>query len=172
MDSHLQHDPRTKQQIKDALYSYLYGPVLKDFQRKLEQLITKNSVLHGNAEMSFMYKSEIYCTVNAVIPRKINRLHKSLHSFMDEYLEEIRQLNNYELPYVLGFIGQILNSSNDLSDYLLVLPSSVHQPVEKLIASCPCRTKKLTQEDILNLQSKNQVPIALMKKRMVTNLLI
>lgn len=172
MNEHLQHDPRTKQQIKDALYSFLYNPVLRNFQRKLEKLITKNSVLCGNAEASFMYKSNIYSTPNAVIPRKMNRLHKSLYIYMDEYLQEITQLNNYELPYVLGFIGQVLNASNDLQDYLLVFPSSVHQPIQKLIASCPCKNHKLTQEAVLTLQTKNKVSIDLMKRRMVTNLLI
>ena len=172
MNDHLQHDPRTKKQIKDALYAFLYNPVLKNFERKLEQLITKNSVLLGNAEGSFMYKGELYSNPTASIPRKINRLHKSLYVYMDEYLEEIRQLNTQELPYVLGFIGQVLNASNDLSDYLLVFPPSVHHPVEKLIASCPCKTKKLTPEDVLTIQKNNQVPINLMKQRMVTNLLI
>jgi len=172
MNDHLLHDPRTKQQIKDALYSFLYNPVLKDFERKLEKLITKNSILCGNADMAFIYKSEIYSTPSAVIHRRVNRLHKSLHVYMDDYLKEIINLNNYELPYVLGFIGQVLNSSNDLSDYLMVLPPSVHQPIEKLIASCPCKTHKLTQEDILSMLTKNQLPINLMKARMVKNLLI
>ena len=28
----LQHDPRTKQQVKEALYQFLYGPVQKRYQ--------------------------------------------------------------------------------------------------------------------------------------------
>jgi hypothetical protein len=172
MDTHLQHDPRTKKQIKEAIYSFLYNPVFKNFQRKLEVLITKNSVLCGNAEMSFNYKNETYCTPGAVLPRKMNRLHKSLHIYMDEYLKEIHVLNSYELPYVLGFINQVLNSSNDLQDYLLVFPASLHPPIEGLINSCPCRTNRLTLDEIHLLQGKNHIPINLLKQRQVINLII
>lgn len=171
MDEPLLHDPRTKQQIKDAIYSYLYGPVLKQFALRMDAIVIKNAVLLGSGEMSFVYKGETYST-GGLLPRKMSRLSKLLHPIMEEYLKDVKQLNSYELPYVLNFIGQVLNSSNDLQDYLLVLPSAVHQPVQQLIASCPCRAKKLTLDGIKLLQLKNEVPINLIKQRLVTNLLI
>ncbi len=172
MDEQLQHDPRTKQQIKDALYNFLYAPILKHFQKRIEDLIQKNCVLTGNGNLSFSYKGETYSVVGSELPRKMNRLASQLVPLMDDYLKDLRQLNNYELPYVLGFIGQVLNASVYPQDYLHVLPSSVHRPVEKLLATCPCRTVKLSAEGILELQTKNKLPIDLMKQRMVTNLLI
>ncbi len=172
MDTSLQHDPKTKQQIKDALYEHLYGPALKKFKTRLDTLIVKNSVSLGNSETSFMYKGDIYQMDQTPLPRKMNRLIKILHPAMDEYLRELQKLNNYELPYVMGFINQVLNASNDPQDYLLILPQSLHYPVEKLIASCPCRNKKLTVEGIQDIQIRNQIPISLMKQRMVVNLLI
>lgn len=172
MDDPLQHDPRTKQQIKDAIHGFLYAPLIQQFQHRLDDIIVKNCVLLGNSEKSFIYKGERYSSLNTALPLKMNRLHKQLHVPMDEYLRDLRQLNNYELPYVLGFIGQVLNASNHVHDYLRVLPSAVHRPVEQLIESCPCRSVKLTQEGIEALQSKNKIPIDLMKQRMVINLLI
>lgn len=169
---HLQHDPRTKQQIKEALYMFLYRPVLEQFSTRLETLIVKNCVLLGISDRMFSYKGEIYNTVLNTRLRVVPRLHKQLYKEMDGYLTELKQLNSYELPFVLGFISQVLNASNDLNDYLRVLPASVHRPVEQLIANCPCRTVKLTQESITALQSRNKVPISLMKERMLTNLLL
>lgn len=172
MADQLQHDPRTKQQVKDALYEYLYTPLLKQFKLRLDTLIVKNSVLLGNSERSFSYKGVVYQMESAPLPKLLNRLVRQLHPTMDDYISERDQLNNYELPYVLGFISQVLNASNDLQDLLLVLPSSVHRPIEDLIASCPCRTRKLTQEGVHNLRIRNQVSINLMKQRQVMNLLI
>ena len=172
MDEPLQHDPRTKQQIKDAIYGFLYEPILRQFQTRLDGIIVKNCVLLGNSEKSFIYKGVTYSTSNTQLPLKMNRLQKQLFMDMEDYLKEIRHLNNYELPYVLGFISQVLNSSNHLNDYLRILPPAVHRPVEKLIQSCPCRTNRLTQEGIETLQNNNKVPINLIKQRMVNNLLI
>lgn len=172
MDEHLQHDPRTKQQIKDAVYHFVYSPILKHFQERLSLIVAKNCTLIGNSDLTFIYKGETYSTSSGNTGRTLNRLAKPMIPFMEEYLKDIRQLNNYELPYVLGFIGQVLNSSNHLHDYLLLLPPSVHRPIESMIASCPCKSVRLTPESITEFQNKNKVSIDLMKQRMVTNLLI
>lgn len=168
----LQYDPRTKQQIKDALYEHLYRPIEKQFKYRLDQIIVKNTVLGGYSHKSFMFKNVLYNCDTDALPRKMNRLAIALQPTMLEYLKDVRQLNEKELPYVLGFINQVLNSSNDLHDYLRLLPQSVHYPVQNLIDTCPCRGKKLSDETVALLQNKNQNPINLMKQRMVTNLLI
>lgn len=172
MTEPLRHDPRTKQQIKDALYLFLYQPVLDQFNKRLEAIILKNAGLLGSAWHVFSYKGETYALVDGQRPRKVDRLAKSLHGAMDAYLKEVKELNSQELPYVLGFIGQVLNSSNALQDYLKVFPPAVHLPIEQMIASCPCNTGKLSQNGIERLQSLNEVPIVLMKNRLVLNLLI
>lgn len=172
MDEHLLHDPRTKQQIKDLLYNFLYAPVLKQFNMRLQDIISKNAVMLGSSSLAFSYKGCTYTNEDGPLPRKLDRLNSKLHPFMDDYLKNIKELNNHELPYVLGFIRQVLNSSNSLQDYLLVLPSAVHHPIQTLIDSCPCKTIKLTPEGINNLQIQNQESIIMMKRRMVQNLLI
>lgn len=172
MEEKLQHDPRTKQQIKDSLFSFLYEPIQKQLKNRLDTIIMKNSVLSGASHNSFMYKGEYFSCDPAIPPRKMNRLIPQLQPLMDDYLKEVKELNDTELPFVVGFITQVLNSSNDLHDYLRVLPSSVHRPIEQFISSCPCRTKKLSDDEIQSIQKKNIQSIELMKKRMVTNLLL
>ena len=172
MEEQLQHDPRTKSQIKDLLYAFLYTPVQNQFQQRLDTLITRNAVIQGISHKSFIYKGVIYSCDTTPVPRRMNRLAIQLVPDMNDYLIDLKQLNEHELPYVLGFINQVLNSSNDLHDYLRLLPQSVHQPIEKLIATWPCRAKQLTDEDVQAIQTKNSQPILLMKQRMVSNMLI
>lgn len=172
MTDQLQHDPRTKQQIKDALFHFLYDAVERDFKRRLDVLIVRNAVVCGYSHKSLMYKNVLYNCDTQPLPRKMNRLAVALQPDMNEYLREMKLLNEKEVPYVLGFINQVLNSSNDLCDYYRLLPESVHEPLRAIIDTCPCRSKKLSDEVVTMLQDKNQSSIALMKERMVTNLLI
>lgn len=172
MAENLQHDPRTKQQIKEVLHTFLYAPIEKQFKARLDALIVRNAVACGYSHKSFMFKNVLYnCDTNP-LPRKMNRLDARFHGEMVDLLKEQRDINEKEMPYVLGYINQVLNSSNDLCDYLRLLPQAVHSPLEALIATCPCRGKKLPEEAVDILQKKNQTPIELMKQRMVTNLLI
>ena len=168
----LEHDPYTKSKIKDALYSFLYEPVQKQFRTRLETLVIRNTVTGGYGHKHFVYKGVTYnCDVTPP-PIKKNRLMAGLRVPMDEYLDDLAQLNNHELPYVLGFINQVLNSSPDLTDYLRILPESVHHPITQMMATCPCRTTTLADDRVLHLKSKNQSSIDMMKQRLVMNLLL
>ena len=110
------------------------------------------------------------CDTNP-LPRKMNRLDSRLYAEMSEYLAEVKQLNK-ELPYVIGYINQVLNASNDLCDYLQLLPDAVHRPVQSLIDTRHCKAKKMSPEAVSLLQEKNSASIDMMRRRMVTNLLI
>jgi len=172
VDEHIQHDPRTKQMIKDLLYAFLYSPVLKQYEKQLDSLIIKNALMIGAGHKSFTYKGEFYTCDDTAPPRKMNRLDPRLKDDMEQYLKDIAQLNKYELPYVLGFINQVLNASNNLSDYLTVFPQAIHRPIEKLIESCPCRACNFSKETQTELVSKNKTAIDLLKKRLMVNLII
>lgn len=168
----LEYDPRTKHQIKDALYKFLYDPVEKQFKARIDTLITRNAVMGGFSHKHFVYKGVIYNADVTPPPLKKNRLLPALRAPMEEYLADQRQLNSHELPYVIGFLNQVLNASNDLCDYLRVFPESVHQPLKKLMDTCPCRSTHLNEDRVELLKTKNQEPIDLIKQRLVTNLLI
>jgi len=172
MDNHLQHDPRTKQQIKDLLFTFLYSPVEIHFKKQLNTIILKNAALLNTTKQYFNYKGILYSLDTTPVIRKMIRLYPDLHPVMDQYLKDTRQLNNNELPYVLGFINQVLNYSNNLQDYLVLLPESVHQPIQELIDTCPCRVLTADAESIAQLKEKNKSSIDLMKQRMMSNLLL
>lgn len=168
----LEHDPRTKQQVKDALYSFLYGPIQKQFKSRIDTLILRNTLLNGYDHRHFVYKGVVYNSDTSPTPTRKNRLNPQLKDQMEEYLADLTELNTEELPYVLGFLNQVLNASTDLSDYKRVLPESVHHPLDQLLATCPCRTTSLSSERVQALMSKNIETINMIKRRLVTNLLI
>lgn len=172
MDETLQHDPKAKFQIKNALFDFLYSPVQKKLAKKLEQIAIKNAVLGKYSHASFAYKDEFYCCDTNPPPRKMNRLLLQMQGPMNEYLAEQKELNENELPYVLGFINQVLNSSNELHDYLRVFPEATHHPIQQLINTCPCRTKSLTDESIDSLKQNNKEAIRLLCQRMLINMII
>lgn len=172
MTDQIQHDPRTKLQIKEALYAYLYSPIEKSFKNRIDTIIVKNTLLSGYTHKSFMYKNVLYNCDTTALPRKMNRLNAILVPEMNDYLKDLKALNENELPYVVGYINQVLNSSNDLCDYLRLLPEAVHGPIQHLINTCPCKSQKLPQEVVDTLQKKNSNHIDMMRRRMVTNLLI
>ena len=168
----LEHDPRTKQQVKDALYSFLYGPIQKQFKSRIDTLILRNTLLNGYDHRHFVYKGVVYNSDTSPTPTRKNRLNPQLKDQMEEYLADLTELNTDELPYVLGFLNQVLNASTDLTDYKRVLPESVHHPLDQLLATCPCRTTSLSSERVQALMSKNIETINMIKRRLVTNLLI
>lgn len=172
MEPHVQHDSRTKQNIKEALYQHLYEPVQRSFKKRLDALILQNCKIMRYSHQSFAYKGEFYANDQPPFPRKANRLARELYQAMDDYLAELKVLNEQEIPFVMGFITQVLNASNDFHDWLALLPSSLHRPIHEFIAACPCRTQHLTPEEVQAMQAKNSASIDMIKARMVTNLLI
>lgn len=169
----LVYDPKTKQMIKDTLYQHLYGPVQEHYQKRLDTIIQTNSKLHGNSQRRLRYQETVYEMTNpGDVVRPINMVHPDVKPQMKEYIEDLTKLNSRELPYVLGFINQVLNSSNSLQDYFKVFPESVHQPIRELVDRCSCRGEFLKPETVERLKARHQVSIDLMKTRMVKNLLL
>jgi len=168
----LQHNPKIKQQIKGILYDFLYAPVQRRFQNQLNQLIIQNTLAGKFTHKSFIYKSELYTCDSTPAPRKMNRLFPQFHADMEAYIAEVTALNKTELPYVLGFINQTMNASNELHDYLRVFPPSIHGPIRHLIDTCTCRNKKMSEAEVAELLANNESARQLMMQRMAINLII
>jgi len=172
-DAQLQHDPRTKSNIKELLYHYLYDPIEKKLDEEIKALVIANAKALKSSQRGFVYRNHWYTTEpDKPAPRRKDRLIPALKSRMDEYLAEVTTLNTQELPYVMGFINQVLNSSDDLQDYFQVFPESLHEPLQTMIGSCPCRMTRLAPETAQEMRERNAHPIQLIQSRLVLNLLI
>lgn len=166
------YDPKTKQHLKDQLYKLIYDPVELHFKKRLEEIIRKNTHITRARHNSFSYKGVLYTDSNDPPPLKQNRLDPLLKPEMDKYLKEVMELNNEELPFVLGFVTQVLNASKSLQDYLALLPEHLHTTVLEVIKNCPCKECFLTQQQIELIKDKNSYGVSLLKQRLVRNLLI
>lgn len=166
----LQNDPRTKQMIKDMLYSHIYGPVEYRLHEKLKLIMAKNRLLNHHDMDYFSYKAKVY-SLDGTLIRSAPKLDPSLHGEMQEYLKELNELNRVEIPYVLNFINQALNASNDLRDYLKILPECLHKPIQELIDAHECYTERLTAEEVEAFKERNTQSILMVKKRLMLNLL-
>ena len=172
MEASLQSDVRTKAQIKESLHEFLYEPVERHFKRRLDTIIIRNTILGGYAEKTFHYKGQQYhCEETRLAPRAWNKLDPSLRADMDEYLKDVKDIEEREKPFVVGFINKVLNSSNAFGDYLRLLPDSAHAPLREFMQACPCQTKTLSDARIEELLEQHKNTITMMKTRMVTNLL-
>lgn len=169
----LRHDPRSKQQIKDCLYHFLYDPVERKLEKRIRAIILANQKARGSSQFGFIYRNNWYTLEpDKPAPRRKDRLVDALKDKMDEYLADVENLNKREIPYVLGFINQVLNSSDDMQDYLRVFPEPLHPPLHDIIKKCPCRTTKLSPETVEEMKERNREPIEMIKSRLVLNLLL
>lgn len=170
----LPHTPQTKTQIREMLFEYLYAPVKDHLKRKLETIITENGNCTGDSYPGFLYRERIFMIGRMPRrgPKRWPRLHPSLRPEMEAYLQEERDMNEYEIPFVLNTLTQILNASNNVRDYLAILPESVHKPLLELIASSGYRVTDLPPAKVAELQVFNAEGIALIKQRKVLNLLL
>lgn len=167
----LSHHPKTKQQIGGLLCDYLYQPVQAAFRKQLKEIIARNCELQRTVHPSMTYRGETYVAQECITapPKQVTPLHQDLTGEMDDYLKEIAHLNAHELPYVLGYINQVLGSSDDLQDYLRLLPEGVHGPIQQLIATCGCRTTHLSDHEVCGVTARHAACIALLKERLTRN---
>lgn len=168
----LQHDPLTKQQIKDGLQKLLYQPIETHLKTRIDTLIVRNTLLGGYSHKSFVYKGTLYTCDVEPAPLKQNRLIPALKIDMENYISDVDKIFNQELPYVLGFINHTLNTSNSIADYLSIFPEAVHEPIRTLLSTCPCKTPKLNSRTIHGILHSNARGVQLMKERLTLNLLL
>lgn len=165
-------DPKTKTKIKIAIYEQLYDPVADTFMERLKSIIFRNTAEGKFTHPSFRYKGEIYKWGDETPPLKSNPLLPQFIPEMDSYLKDVRDINEKEISYVLGYVNQVLNSSNSLQDYLRLLPDSLHNTIRNMADSSLLNKCNLSEESVQTIQHNNHDAIMMMKHRMALNLII
>lgn len=171
MDTARHYTSRIKMEIKDSIDLFLYKEVNKSQSKRLHTIAERNCVMQGCSHLSFSYKNMAFNADVTAPPRRSNRLAPALKEEVEEFLEDQKRIFSLEKPKVFGFIDKVLNSTNELHDYLKVLPEVIHPAFENQVKTCSCQTKKLSQEQIDGLIHEGQPAIKLIKERMALNLL-
>lgn len=122
-----------KRAVKDCLDHFLYAPVRKAFQAKLNELIIADAVARGDGIRAFCHRGR-----NFMIPgekpnfRYFPRLSRSNRVLVDSLLSEYDPVLIDERDSVLTFISQVLNKSDEPSEYLKMFPSGLREPLKRV----------------------------------------
>ena len=171
MDLHRLQFSRIKFDIKIRLSHYLFDPVLRDFQKQIAAIGTKNSLLLRTSEKHFSYKGHSYLVNDVPVTRRFLRLHKSLYDSMESFLEIQKKFVDEEEIIISNFITRVLNSSKNPHDFLKMFPSAVHPVIQDLVETLPTNLPSMPEEELQAVIQSSQKPIQLMKERMALNLL-
>lgn len=165
------YDPRIKAEIKERIKLFLYREPEARLRDELEQLIVVNDQLSNKGHYMFTYKGVRYKWYDhmplmwGALP-----LHTSLHARMDQYLKETKELVE-ESSLTLGYIQNILNRSDDPDDYLRLIPSALHLPIQDLLDLSSGIKKTLSLTDAEKLVKTHERSVDLIKQRLMLNLL-
>lgn len=166
------YNPQMKGAIRSAIHEFLYGPVREYYQRELHELIDNNEQISQGVNEIFVYRGIRYAKKQfRFAPKHIPRLDPVLHERMDMYLAETKELNDVEVPLVMGYIQNVLNSSDQLQDYLVLFPSALHPPIQKVIDHCNCRGTTVSLATAQTMIHTHAKSFDYIKQRMVFNLL-
>ena len=156
--------------MRNALEGALYTRPDELAQNQLEALIRRNCQICGLTEPAFVYRSVTYSLHPNPNKRVRTPLSPELVPELCALLEQVKELDTIEKPIVMGYIGKVLNSSNNPKDYLRVLPIALHSHIQTLVDLYTCDAKSLTEEQVWALTT--ELPgSAMLKQRLFINLL-
>ncbi len=155
--------PHLKQEVRSAILAHIYFPAHQRLEKRVEEIITKNTAMIGSGDLVISYKGENYSCIGARrTERKINRLLPVLRPYMDEWLND-KELLVDENQIVSNYLATVLNASNNVSDYFRLLPDCVH-PALQPYAQQPNVQPPLSDEQVQAIQAKNQKAMSMIRK--------
>jgi hypothetical protein len=160
-----------KYAIQTSLMERLYAPVRERHHKQVESLIIRNCQITKTGVWAFRYKGALYRSDQAPRgPVQAIRLHEELTLELDQMIEEQREIRVIEEPMVKGYITFVLNYSDNIEDYLLLFPQSLHHSIVSL--ALPYRGERRVSEDTAPyVMGPHLHCIQLIKERMVSNLI-
>lgn len=168
----MSHNPRLKSQMKKLILAILYEPYELGRRKVLNEIIQRNCVLQKISLDMFTYKGSYfsYSPIPTRLPKP--KLHPDLHVKMDAWLAEEQSMSLIERPYIDGYVTSVLNSSNEVGDWLRLLPDSIQGSIRTLLLGNVTYPTDLPDEEIIRILEVNSLSIQLMKERMARNLLL
>lgn len=161
-----------RSQLLAMIDEHLYGNSRLRFFEMLSDIIFRNSRLYNNTQQCLSYKEEFFIIGDKTKrqPYPMNVVHKDLRDEFKSYITEVKALE-LEKALVTGFIQKIMFFTNKETDYLRILPVSLHGLVAKVSGHLDTQETDLRAADVLEFQEENARYIGLMKTRMAYNLI-
>lgn len=159
--------PLINQVIKDTLQEFLFKPAYSALHTQIKALVVRNCVICKYSHKSVVYKSLHMNFDEEAPPRPWNRLTPELRPAMDKLLAEMDYLKTQEEPFVMNYITQALNAGQSVSGVMHLLPECLHPAFKKLGSHFSPK-----DEPTKRLFVVNEKAVAMIKQRLVTNLLM
>lgn len=164
-------NPYLKQDVLAMISEHVYSAAHRRMNKRLEEIITKNTSMIGSGDMVLSYKGEYYsCQGVRRTEKKTNRILPILRPYMDEWINDNNALHD-EIGLVETYLATVLNASNNVSDYFRLLPDCVH-PALQPYAQQPNVQPPLSDEQVQAIQAKNQKAMSMIKQRLLLNLIV
>lgn len=164
-------DPRLKKNMKAWILQIMYVPYHDYCKRSIMVLVYRNQMIQGTQYEMFSFKGVTYGKVPAGVHVK-PKLHPELHPAMLALIEDSKNVHEKERPYVESYIAVALNSSDSAYDWIKLFPECFHAPLQTYIAGGLTDPPELSDERVVEILTKNQPHIDLMRQRMARNLLL
>ena len=171
----MSESPNRNTILLNSFRTMLYGKARDKGLAMLNDLIRRNSIQCGNQQRCFMYRGELigagnYNLKSERLPRPVNRLIGELHPEMDKITKDYHTRKD-ELPLVEGYFHRVFIKGNTLNDFLRLIPSSLHYPINALADFFPSATD-LDDDVIQQFLTDNDEYLKLIKRRLALNLLL
>lgn len=170
------NDAFYKSQIKEKILNILYLEPKQDLINEIREIVKKNLKIQNiypqiHKDYYIYFRGQRWFNNNYPIPvNSYSTIYVDLDkSFTKEMLiltDELNLLDDEE-KIIASFLNQLLNNLNTLKDILHFIPKQLH----KEIPYTPYTPSVLKKYQIKNLEEKYSDYIAVLNKRILTNLL-
>lgn len=161
-----------KLKVREALLTFVYGPVEERHKRKLAEIIAENDALVGVQYFGFMYRSKFHTQSRYKRPpQNIPKLFDSLKPAMDKILDEQLLIAREERPLVAGYIQKWLNSSDDAEVLFQRLPTALRVPFQQVLTTEGMKLTDVDMDDAAHEMGIGEKSLDALKVRLMTNLI-
>lgn len=165
-----------KYQLLQIMVQFVYEHVEKRLYDQLKSIIDRNDIAHNMQRLVFTYAGRRWTQHRFQgVPQKVPYLDEMLHPEMDEYLAEVKLIEEVEKPMVTAYIRAILNSDPDPIRAMMNIPTALQAPIREAMKEAEeglGRKAQLNFEQVELLVGAYPAATAAIRKRMMHNVLL
>lgn len=160
-------DGTSRSSLLASMGALIYGKINKEHDKRIEQIIVRNSYLDDYKREAFLYKGQQYCRDGYRPQRRIGLLSRDLYPEMEVWLADERELQK-EKGTVFNYLTCLVSKVIYYSDLRSLAPECLHSVIPY---HDPAAEPKFTQQEIDTFNKQNEEAIGLIKKRMLLNMI-
>lgn len=158
--------------IRSALQERLYMECDMEKERKVQDLIGKNSALLPGSPMSFMYKGNMYYHWTASAEKGANReIHPSLLADIKKTLECTDFDEEAERQKTVNYVSNVLVDAGCMDDMYALIPSRLHKVVDAIDSQLFNIAPPMDKDKIQKIREANRIGLIAFERLSLLELL-